>query len=46
MGDRDMDVCVKREIEGCDFPDERLKKRCGKLLSQLSEKIGSASPAA
>ena len=41
-----MDVWVKREIEGCDFPDERLKKRFGKLLSQLSEKIGSALPAA
>lgn len=41
-----MEVWVEREIEGCEFPDERLKSRFGKLLGQLSEKIGSALPTA
>ena len=41
-----MDVWVDRELEGCEFPDKRLKTRFGKLLGQLSEKIGSALPEA
>ena len=42
----DMDVWVEREIEGCEFPDERLKTRFGKLLGQLGKKIGAALPTA
>jgi hypothetical protein len=41
-----MDVWVEKEIEGCEFPDERLKTRFGKLLGQLGEKIGAALPTA
>src|SRR5271170_701361 len=41
-----MDVWVEREIAGCQFPDQRLKTRFGKLLGLLSEKIGAALPAA
>ncbi|REJ65902.1 MAG: IS4 family transposase [Planctomycetota bacterium] len=41
-----MDGWVEREIEGCAFPDQRLKTRFGKLLGQLSEKIGAALPTA
>jgi len=41
-----MEVWVEREIEGCEFPDQRLKARFGKLLGQLGEKIGSALPTA
>jgi hypothetical protein len=41
-----MEGWVEREIEGSDFPDERLRTRFGKLLGQLSEKIGSALPTA
>jgi len=40
-----MDVWVEREIENCEFPDQRLKTRFGKLLSALSQKIGSTLPA-
>lgn len=41
-----MEGWVGREIEGCEFPDRRLKTRFGKLLGQLSEKIGAALPIA
>ena len=41
-----MEGWVDREIEGCEFPDKRLKTRFGKLLGQLSEKIGAALPTA
>lgn len=41
-----MEVWVEREVEGCEFPDQRLKTRFGKLLGQLSEKIGAALPTA
>jgi hypothetical protein len=41
-----MEGWVEREIEGCEFPDERLKTRFAKLLGQLSEKIGAALPVA
>lgn len=32
--------------ERCEFPDERLKTRLGKLLGQLGKKIGAALPIA
>ena len=32
-----MEGWVEREIEGCEFPDERLKTRFGKLLGQLGQ---------
>ncbi len=41
-----MEGWVEREIEGCEFPDQRLKTRFGRLLGQLSEKIGAALPTA
>jgi hypothetical protein len=41
-----MEGWVEREIEACEFPDERLKTRFGKLLCHLGEKIGAALPAA
>lgn len=41
-----MDGWVEREMEGCEFPDQRLKTRFGKVLSQLSDKVGAALPVA
>ena len=41
-----MDVWVEREVEGCEFPDQRLKARLGKVLTLLGEKVGAALPAA
>jgi hypothetical protein len=41
-----MEGWVEREIEGCEFPDERLKTRFGKLLGQLGKRIGAALPTA
>ncbi len=41
-----MDVWVERELEGGDFPDERLKTRLGKVLADLSRRIGDALPVA
>ncbi len=41
-----MEGWVEREIEGCEFPDQRLKARFRKLLALLGEKIGAALPAA
>jgi hypothetical protein len=41
-----MDVWVERELAGCGFPDQRLKARLGKLLSDLSRRIGGTIPAA
>ena len=41
-----MEVWVEREIEGCEFPDQRLKTRFGKLLGQLGAKIGESLPTA
>jgi Transposase DNA-binding/Transposase Tn5 dimerisation domain len=41
-----MDVWVERELEGCDFPDQRLKTRLGKVLADLSRKIGATLPTA
>lgn len=41
-----MDVWVEREIEGCDFPDQRLKARLGTLIAKLGQKIGDTLPTA
>lgn len=41
-----MEGWVEQEIEGCEFSDQRLKSRFGKLLGQLSEKIGAGLPTA
>lgn len=41
-----MEVWVEREIEECQFPDQRLKTRLGKVLSQLGQKIGETLPTA
>ena len=41
-----MEGWVEREIEECEFPDQRLKARFRKLLALLGEKIGAALPAA
>jgi hypothetical protein len=41
-----MEAWVKREVEGCEFPDSRLKNRFAKLLGRLGEKIGAALPTA
>ena len=41
-----MEGWVERELEKCEFPDQRLKTRFANLLGQLSEKIGAALPAA
>src|SRR6516164_2433873 len=42
----DMDVWVAQELAGCEFPDQRLKSRCGKLLDDLGRKPGNTLPAA
>ncbi|HJZ53637.1 MAG TPA: transposase [Gemmataceae bacterium] len=41
-----MDVWVEREVDGCEFPDQRLKARLGKLLGDLGRRIGGTVPAA
>jgi Transposase DNA-binding/Transposase Tn5 dimerisation domain len=41
-----MDAWVERELEGCEFPDKRLKTRFCKLLACLSKRIGAALPVA
>jgi hypothetical protein len=41
-----MDAWVECELEGCEFPDQRLKTRFGKLLGHLGERIGAALPVA
>ena len=41
-----MEGCVEQEIEGCKFPDQRLKARFAKLLGQLGTKIRLALPIA
>ena len=38
-----MEVWVEREIEGCEFPDQRLKTRFGKLLGQLGATVRRSS---
>ncbi len=41
-----MGTWVEHELEGCPFPDQRLKARLGKLLSALGQRIGSTVPLA
>ena len=41
-----MDVWVEHELEGCEFPDQRLKSRLGKVLGELGQKIGDTLPTA
>ena len=41
-----MDVRVEQELDGCTFPDRRLKARLGKLLGDLGRRIGGTVPAA
>jgi hypothetical protein len=41
-----MDVWVEQELDGCEFPDQRLKSRLGKLLGDLGRRIGGTVPAA
>lgn len=41
-----MEGWVEREIEECEFPDQRLKARFRNLLALLGEKIGAGLPAA
>jgi hypothetical protein len=42
----DMDVWVEHEVEGCEFPDRRLRARLGKVLTELGKKIGDTLPTA
>jgi hypothetical protein len=41
-----MDAWAEHELDGGTFPDRRLKKRLGKLLSDLGQRIGSTTPLA
>lgn len=41
-----MDVWIQRELAGCELPDQRLKTRLGKLMTDLGNKIGSTVPTA
>jgi hypothetical protein len=41
-----MDAWVEQELDGCAFPDQRLKARLGKLLGDLGQRIGGTVPAA
>src|SRR3954471_19500695 len=41
-----MDSWVERELDGCAFPDRRLKARLGKLLGDIGRRIGGTIPAA
>jgi hypothetical protein len=41
-----MDVWAERELDGVEFPDQRLKARLGKLLTDLGQRIGGTLPAA
>ena len=41
-----MDVWVDRELDGVEFPDQRLKTRLAKILGDLGRKIGETLPTA
>lgn len=41
-----MDVWVERELGGGEFPDQRLKARLGRLLSDLGQRVGGTVPMA
>ena len=40
----DMEVWVERELRGCEFSDQRLKLRLGKVLDKLGQTIGATLP--
>ena len=41
-----MDAWIEHELDGCRFPDQRLKARLGKLVSDLGHRICSTLPMA
>lgn len=41
-----MDDWVERELDGGEFPDQRLKSRLAKLLGDLGRRIGATVPMA
>jgi hypothetical protein len=41
-----MGAWVEHELKGCHFPDQRLKTRLGKLLSDLGQHVGRTVPLA
>jgi hypothetical protein len=41
-----MEVWAERELDGGEFPDQRLKARLGKLLSDFGQRIGGTIPMA
>lgn len=41
-----MEVWVERELRGCEFSDQRLKLRLGKVLDKLGQTIGATLPTA
>jgi hypothetical protein len=41
-----MGVWVEGELDGCEFPDQRLKARLGTLLGDLGRRIGGTIPSA
>ena len=41
-----MDAWIQEEIGKCGLPDERLSKRLGRILADLSKGIGSSLPLA
>ena len=41
-----MDVWVEHEVDGGEFPDQRLKSRLGKVLGELGRRIGNTVPTA
>jgi len=41
-----MEAWIERELENCEFPDQRLKPRLGRILQSLSDRIGETIPTA
>ena len=41
-----MDVWVERELQGGEFPDQRLKARLGELLTAFGQRVGGTVPMA
>jgi hypothetical protein len=41
-----MDVWAERELDGGEFPDQRLKTRLGRLLSDFGQRVGGTVPMA
>lgn len=42
----DMDVWAERELDGGEYPDQRLKARLGRLLSDFGRRVGGTVPMA